>query len=468
MAFWDTLRVSREGPKYLAICDALADAIAEGRLVAGRRLPSHRMLARKLGVSLGTATRAYETAIDRGLLSGRVGSGTFVRHRRTPPLSVVGGSRFRPGCLDLYQNIPAAVPKVEGRAWAEAIRSLASETDLAGIHRRSFSEVLPRHQRAGAAWLGRLGLDVAPDAIVDCPGTHAAFSAILAATTKPGDLLLAPCLSHPGVKLLAKSFGLRLRPLAMDRHGIDPGSLDAACRRSSPRLLYCEPTIHSPTTASMPEARRRAIAEVARRHDLLIIEEEIAGFLLPDPIVPIASLAPDHCFLVGETWLALSYGLRTTYILVPPGLAGQMARAVASVCGVTPPLMAEIAAHWIQSGAAGRLIARRRAELKARNVLTRRVLGRRRLAAHPIGNFVWLELPEGWRNDWFLARAEEAGIAVMVADWFSIGHGPVPPAARICIGNAPGRAALRKALVRIDDLLRDGPGATSGASASGR
>jgi DNA-binding transcriptional MocR family regulator len=454
MGFWDDFGIEgRPGPKYVAIRDALADAIRNGSLGPGRRLPSHRMMAIKLGVSAGTVTRAYTLALDQGLISGEIGRGTFVRYLVPLPLSVVDSSRTPAGCLDLYQNLPVEIPEVEDEAWATTLRELESETRLSTMARVSWSEVSPRHRRAGASWIRRAGLAVSQRNVFDCPGLMSALCAIVGATTSPGDLLVAPVLSHPLVKLLAEQYSLKLHGLPIDEHGIELDAFETVCRENRPRLLYCSPTIHSPTTTTSPEQRRQAIAELAQRYDLLILEDEYAAFLLPEPLPPISSFAPERSFFVGDVWLALSLGLRTTYVAVPDDWMSSLARAIASTSGVTPPLIAEIATRWIETETADRLIEARRNEIGARNVIAREILGDRRLRSDPLGHHVWLELVQPWTSDLFVLRAQQRGIALNPAEWFAIGHESIPQGVRISIGNAPDRARLRWALGELRQLL---------------
>ncbi len=298
MRYWDNFRPTESGPKYLAICKAMARAIDRGELPPGKRLPSHRMLAERLGVAVGTVTRAYQEALDRGLITGEVGRGSFVRpqgpeHLR---LSVVDHSRIPAGTLDLYQNFPVSVPKVENPAWSDALADLRRRRDLAATVRTSWSEESERSQRVGAAWMGRSGLDAPLHDIFECPGVQSALCAIVAATTKPGDLVLAPALSHPGIRLLAEQRGLKLKGLPITQGLVDPDDFEAACREQRPRLFYCSPTIQSPTTRTIPPEGRRAIAEIAARYEVWIVEDESAAFLLPDPPLPIGSYAPENCF----------------------------------------------------------------------------------------------------------------------------------------------------------------------------
>src|SRR5512136_598650 len=76
---WQTDIALRPGPRYRAIADALAEAVRGGSLPVGTRLPTHRDLAWQLRVTVGTVSRAYAEAERRGLISGEVGRGTFVR-----------------------------------------------------------------------------------------------------------------------------------------------------------------------------------------------------------------------------------------------------------------------------------------------------------------------------------------------------------------------------------------------------
>src|SRR5271154_7562856 len=75
------------GPRYRAIADALAADIASGRLATGQQLPTHRDLAYRLRVTVGTVSRAYAEAERRGLIGGEIGRGTFVLPPRQDWLS---------------------------------------------------------------------------------------------------------------------------------------------------------------------------------------------------------------------------------------------------------------------------------------------------------------------------------------------------------------------------------------------
>jgi DNA-binding GntR family transcriptional regulator len=88
MTIWMPRLEGREGPRYRAIVDALDEDLAAGSLRHGDRLPTHRELADRLGVTVGTVSRAYAEAARRGLVSGEVGRGTFVRAAEGTPEAV--------------------------------------------------------------------------------------------------------------------------------------------------------------------------------------------------------------------------------------------------------------------------------------------------------------------------------------------------------------------------------------------
>ena len=98
------------GPIYVAICDALERGVAEGQLQPGEKLPPHRDLAYRLGVTVGTIARAYAEAAARGLVVGEVGRGTFINdfdNHRDDITRLVVPEKPQPEVIDLGLNLSA-------------------------------------------------------------------------------------------------------------------------------------------------------------------------------------------------------------------------------------------------------------------------------------------------------------------------------------------------------------------------
>jgi DNA-binding transcriptional MocR family regulator len=125
-------------------------------------------------------------------------------------------------------------------------------------------------------------------------------------------------LDLPGVKALAEHAGYRLKGLAMDAEGLLPEALDeaAATAPTGPSPL---PTLQNPTGRIMSAARRAEIVAVARKRDLLLIEDDIYAVYAPDAPPPLAVLAPERTFHVSAVSKSLAPGLRHGFLIAPPG-----------------------------------------------------------------------------------------------------------------------------------------------------
>ena len=324
MTSWMPELRGRNGPLYRAIADALSEDIDAGRLTPGTRLPTHRELAERVGVTVGTVTRAYAEAEKRGLVSGEVGRGTYVRDREVPvhmPTPVDLAHDDSP--VELGINAPATP---EGDPASQALRRSLEELGrtprLAELLGYQPAAGTTAHRVAGAAWAARFGLKARPEQVVVCAGGQHAMEVALAALTRPGDMLVTEALTYPGVKVLARRFQLRLQGVAMDAQGLVPEAFEAACRVGA-KLLYTQPTCHNPTGAVQPEERRRKIADVARKYGVLVLEDDAYGLLPESRPPPLASFLPEASYFIAGVSKLLTPGLRIGYLVAPARARGE-------------------------------------------------------------------------------------------------------------------------------------------------
>jgi DNA-binding transcriptional MocR family regulator len=207
------------GPTYRRIADAIKADIGSGRLVRGQQLPTHRALARALGVDLTTITRAYGEARRRGLLDARVGRGSFVSET-TARRAVDIPHRV---AIDLSMNVPPhpVEAQLEDRILhgLEALRQKSGLTAFLNYQPPGGSD---RELEIGAKWMGSRVPHVRPDRLVVFPGTQSILFNLLAYLAKPGDLVLTEALTFPGLKPAAARLGIKLAGVAMDEEGILP------------------------------------------------------------------------------------------------------------------------------------------------------------------------------------------------------------------------------------------------------
>jgi DNA-binding transcriptional MocR family regulator len=444
------------GPKYLAIADAIADAVASGSLRAGDRLPPQRELAKSLAVDLTTVTRAFGEAQRRGLLDARVGRGSFVRGMELGRRALAA-----PTIVDMSMNMPPQpeAARLRARIAEGTAAIMAADDALTQLHYQD-SAGIAAHREAAAAWLAvRLG-PVAVERVIVASGGQSALAAILGLTLAPGEALCVGELTYPGLKAAAERGGHRLIPLAMDREGIDPDAFAAACGKARPKAVYVVPSIDNPTTATMGPERRRAIAAVAERHGVSIIEDDAYGALPSDAAPPIAAIAPETTWHIASLSKCATPALRIAYV-VSPGLAQtlRLSTEIRATSLMASPLTSALAARWVANGTLDAIVDAIRRENVERQKIARRVLGEGAVA-HAEGHHLWLALPGHWRRAEFVGHALHSGLSVVPSDAFATAERP-PEAVRVSLGVVPDRERLDHALQRLAFLIERKPASTS-------
>ncbi|GIF15608.1 PLP-dependent aminotransferase family protein [Actinoplanes teichomyceticus] len=471
MTSWRPTLADHPGSRARAIADAIGADIVAGRLRAGDRLPPQRELAEVLGLSPNTVMRAYTEATRRGHVTGEVGRGTYVRPADPPRARPATLARPVDGPIDLSVGLP--FPGDAGRALATTLAAISRTDDPAALLDNA-SAPDPAGQgirrgpaTAAAAWLGRLGLPAEPQRVVLTNGAQHGLFAALLTLLRPGDTLLCENLTYAPLKAIARHLGVRLEGLAMDGEGLDPDALRAACSAGrsdrpgtgrAPTVLYCTPTLQTPTTATMSEQRRSRIARIAADHDLTIVEDDVFGFLPPDRPRPLAAFAPERTVFVTSVSKSMGPGLRVGFLLAPERLTPALASAVTVSCWMPPPLMAEIVRRWIEDGTAGRLNDDQRAHAARRQGMARELLGGQTFRADPYGPHLWLSLPGHWSARSFTAAAERAGVLVNPAETFATGPAAAP-AVRVCLSHEVSDERVARGLAALATLL-DAPAGT--------
>jgi DNA-binding transcriptional MocR family regulator len=426
MTLWSPRLPDSPSPIYARIADALERDVRGGVLVSGSQLPTHRDLARVLGITPVTVTRAYAEAARRGLVESTTGRGTFIRSVRRDSAPA--------GDIDLAANavvvpLPTASRMVLERA-AEALTTSAYGNIVGS----------DRHRAAGAAYIG---CRTDPERVIVTAGTQHALFLALAASTRPGDTVLTESVTYHGAKAVAALLGLKLEPLPLDRHGILPDALARAAKSRKAKALYIVPSLHNPTGIVTPEKRRRDLAAAAEKHGLTIIEDDVCGFLLEKTPPPLAAFAPDRTIFLTGLGKAMAPAMRVGFLTAPDALLQRAQSALAASILFASPVLAEIAAKRIEDGTAARIAAAKRAEVAVRNRAARSIL--KGLTGDARSSHLWLELPQRWTADGFVEEARRRRVKVASGAAFAVGD-ELPRAVRVSIGAPASVAELETAL----------------------
>ncbi|CAM2152127.1 GntR family transcriptional regulator [Pararobbsia alpina] len=437
-------------PAYLVIPDLIEEDLASGRLRPRDRLPGLRDLADALQLNYTTVARAYAEARKRGLLDARAGRGTFVRGR-TQTLPLAGG-----GSVEMSMNMPPEPPELAARL-RDGAATLFAQADPYPMLRYQDFGGLPEDRAAGRAWLKRRLPHCEDDTVLVCPGIHSALVALVSQLARQGETICLDTLAYPGIKAITSQLGVRLQPLPRDDEGPLPHAFEALCKTDKPGAFYCNPTLQNPSTLTLSSRRREALADVALRYSVPIIEDDAYGCLAVDAPDALATLAPELTYYVTGMSKTFGAGLRVAYLRSPSARQTQrVAGALRATTVMASPFTVALATRWVNDGTAADICDAIRVEARARQAIASQALANWRFDAHPESFHLWLPIPAhcDWSAPELALRLRSQGVAAVAGAAFSTDGNP-PNALRICLGGPQDRDDCRYALQHVAEMLND-------------
>jgi DNA-binding transcriptional MocR family regulator len=439
-------------PLYLALVDVMAEDIASGKLAEGQQLPPQRKLAEQLDVNYTTVARGYAEAHKRGLVDANVGQGTFVRAPQKSPAKTASHSYV----ADLSMNLP---PEPQDPTLIARMTAGLAEIgrDLVDLLRYQGFGGVPSDKDAAVSWLSRRALVPVRDRILVSPGAHPALTGVFGLLAKPGDTVLSEAITYPGVRAITAQAGLNLVGVAMDDEGILPDALAEACKKYKPKCLYLNPTLQNPTTLTVPEKRRAAIARVLQTFNVPLVEDDAYGFIPVRGPAPFAAIIPELTWHIAGLAKCIGAGLRVAYVIAPTvKYAWSFAAAMRAANVMASPLTVALATRWIEDGTADAILRFIRAETEYRHKLVAEFLPAGSYRADPLSFNLWVPLPKGWTRSTFVGHMRATGIGVVASDAFTV-SGPPAEAVRVCLGGPITRNALANGLEYMAHALREVP-----------
>jgi DNA-binding transcriptional MocR family regulator len=447
--------IAKEGvPRYLAIADAAERAIESGALRSGDQLPPLRALAKELGLDAGTASRAYSEIHRRGLTTGQVGRGTFVRRRKPDaPTSLWQASTTN--LIDLSHNFPESAPMNPAAVLVSAASEGLLDSNLLLSCQADSGHL--SHRQVMARWLEATSRTrVTPDDLLITTGAQHGVLLGIQAVTQPSDIVLVESATYFGTLGAVRFLGRRPMPVTIDEKGLVPEALERAFVETGARVMVCNPTLQNPTTAVMDLDRRASIARVCRRFDATIIEDD-AYVLLHAPHLPsLCSLAPERTLYVTSFAKVLGCGPRVGLMRAPSHLVGRLGIGLRSTSLMAPTPMVELMCRLVTSGGIEQLAQARRLQLAERQVWAGEILGSTPAQRHPGAYHAWLPIGD-WGSERFVVTARERGVAVTPGAIFSAEVEVRNAAVRICVCAAIDKASLQQALHVLLQLIEESP-----------
>jgi GntR family transcriptional regulator/MocR family aminotransferase len=435
------LALDRAAPLRAQLEHELRDAIREGRLRAGAKLPPSRVLADELRVSRGVVVEAYSQLIAEGYLVARAGDATRIADglAQQPPAPGAPSTTAARIRYDLRSGIPdlSFFPR---RSWhaamANALRELPDATLSYGSRRG-----LRRLRLALADYLGRVRAVVAePERVFICSGATHAMELIWHTLRERGARRVAvedP--AWPAIPQAIVQAGLEVVPVTVDEHGLDVAQL----KRIDVDAVVLAPAHQYPMGTVLAPERRSEVIAWARRNGGLIVEDDYDAEYRYDrePIASLQGLAPDCVAYVGTASKTLAPGVRLGWALAPSHLVAEMAAQHGVARAMPSVLMQAAYATLLEHGEIDRHLRRTRRQYHARRNTLSDGLAQRlpeaRVAGAAAGLHLIAWLPEGTDESAISDAAASRGVAIHTLHEFCALTAPRPPALLLGYGQIP-------------------------------
>ncbi|MBV8369058.1 MAG: PLP-dependent aminotransferase family protein [Candidatus Eremiobacteraeota bacterium] len=462
-------------PLYVQIADALATSIERGELAPEERLPPIRSLAGELDVALVTVSQAYETLAARGRVVSRVGRGTFVAPaaqvddapfaRTWEPSLLSRGERMEgvmdrlaqataPGVISLARAIPApeTFPMAEfGRAMQ---RTFADDPPELMQYRANTGD--PDLCATFAESLNARGCDASAAEIIVTSGAQQAADLIASVLLSERAVVASESPTYPGTLGVFDARGASYVEVRGDADGVRIDDVERVFAEYRPRLFSICPIAENPTGTVLPARRGKAIVELARRYDVVVLEDQTGWTFTYEgsPPPPLAAYDTDGRVVMMESLSKSIFpALRIGYLRVKGALRMQIEAAKVRTDSFTSTLTQRALWRFMRAPAYSRHLKLARSLYRRRRDLFVDALARALpwadVRAPQAGTNVWLRLPPRLSTQAAFDRCAREGVLVMPADPFYPTR-TGPPALRLSFGDLDDDALLRA----VDRLAR--------------
>lgn len=456
-----TLETDGEVPLNRQVYEQIRKTILSGTLQPGDRLPSSRRLAADLGVSRTVVVNAYDLLFADGFVSGQQGSATRVSEAVTPidsdppvrpeaptfvsaysPLTRPEDNRQR-WRYDFRPSLPSwdAFPV---KRWAHALEGAvlrAHESDIGygqaeGI--ADFRSAIGSHLRL------HRGLNCDVESVVITSGATQALSLLAATLLTSHDAVLVEDPTHPVLRRVFANAGALVVPVPVDERGLIvdaiPDALAAAgCGPAQVKLAYTTPTHQFPTGSVLPLDRRLELIRWARRHDVVIVEDDYDSDFTFGSASPaaLAGLDPSVVVYVGTFSKSMFPALRLGFAVLPSRLLSRFVEQKWLTDRMSPTVDQLAMTEFLVSGNYESHVAKMNVRYAAKREALARALGSRfgsalTLLGAPAGLHVMALLDVPRSSAEITSRAATMGARLYPCDDFFVG--PRPPGASFVFG----------------------------------
>ncbi len=443
---WKPDKLILKRPFYISIAQALENDIANGFLAPGTKLPPQRELADFLDVNFTTITRSYKICELKGLIYTVTGSGTFVSPNATRSITI-STDKFSGTCIDL--GFVASF---------EQCNSMILETTKKVLEKRYLEQLLnyndptgmPHQKMAGLNWIETFGINVDTEHLAIVSGAQNALAITLSALFEPGNRIAVDFYTYSNFIELSKMFHVQLIPIPGDENGMLPNELENQCRLNDIHGIFLMPSCCNPTTIMISDMRKKELAGVIKKFNLILIEDDIHAFLtsgiIADYKQPMFQLLPKQTVYICSTSKSICSGLRVAYIAFDDKFREKILTAIFNINVKTSSLDGEIITELILSGKANEIVAQKKRLAQSSSEIFAEYFPQAPRIGHPLSFFKWLPISRNMNIQDLEAAMLQKGIRVFHSDRFLSGSNMPNKFLRIALASTNSLDELRMGL----------------------
>ena len=433
--------------KYRALAELIEQAIEQKELAFGDKLPPQRQLADQLNITHGPVTRAYALLEQRGLVTAKLGAGTFVAVKSS--LSD----------LTLDTDFASSMQPMMGQQhiFSAAMQSLINDpTTLQEIMVYKFNG-FAQHQQFFKQWLHNKGFKPIQQDIIFCQGAQQGVYITLATLCQPGDLVAHEAMSYPGFYNACQSLKIKAQGVQLTDEGIDLDALETLCNQQPIKVIYITPNCQNPTNVRYSERNLIRLLALSRRYNFFIIEDDV-NYCLPEHWrLPLWQQAPDRVFYLASFSKYFAGGLRVGYLLAPILWQQPTLKQLHAQCWAVSMMNFELLMRVIKNPDFEHNQTKLAQEITYRINVIKHIFAKHHLTATFAGLNVFLPLPAHLNMHYVTSKMKENRVLIRALDVFVNPHSEqtIQPmnGIRITLGGPSSRVEFDLGASRVDDVL---------------
>lgn len=386
---WRPNKSSLKRPIYLSLANLLEKDIISGDLTPGTKLPPQRELADFLDINFTTITRAYKTCEKKGLIFAITGKGTFISPNAARTITISKEASYS----DIDLAFGATFEQTNFMV-VDTIKDVASKKSVEGLLNYDNPAGLPHHKTAAIKWLKTLNIKANTNQLAIVSGAQSALAITLSSLFEPGNRIATDFFTYANFIQLARMYHIQLIPIKADADGMSATDLDNKCSKTNIHGVFLMPSGCNPTSHMISDRRKIKLAEVIKRHRLILIEDEINALFIAEQLndykQPMFNLLPDQTVYINSTSKTICSGLRVAYMMFGESLSRKIIEGIYNINTKPSSLDIEVVSELILTGKAHTIFKQKKSLLKEANRIYNSYFPISKEYENPLSYFRWL------------------------------------------------------------------------------